>query len=72
VYVTGYAPVEDAGSDFKYTLRFRTDPYNGVNYWPSANYESTTVGADGYFEFSVDVYTHDIVTKVHPVDMINP
>ena len=69
LYVTGYAPVESAGAKFNYTLLFRTDPYNGVNYMPEKNYESTTVGEDGYFEFSVDVYLPDIVTKVYPLSL---
>ena len=67
IYVAGYCDAEHAGETFNYTLEFRTVPFNGVNYCPFANYESTTVGEDGYFEFSVDVYMHDVVTDVLPV-----
>ena len=69
MYVTGYAPELEVGTEFNLTLQFRTDPYDGNVYRPSKNYESTVVGEDGYFEFSVDVYTPDIVTKVHPVNL---
>ena len=68
LYVAGYAPVEDAGQKFQLSLCFRTNPYS-AHYGPSINYESTIVGEDGYFEFSVDVYTYDILTKIHPVKM---
>ena len=51
IYVKGYCDPEHVGETFNYTLSFRTVPYNGVTYRPTANYESTTVGEDGYFEF---------------------
>ena len=69
IYVAGYCDAEHAGETFNYTLEFRTVPYNGVTYHPTANYESTTVGEDGFFEFSVDVYMPDAVTKVLPVSL---
>ena len=71
MYVTGYAPIEYAGEGFIYTLRFRTVPYNGVEYYPIYNRESSVVGNDGYFEYSVDVYMPDVVTRVLPVDIID-
>ena len=71
LYVAGYAPVESAGQKFQLSLCFRTNPYS-AHYSPRLNYESTIVGEDGYFEFSVDVYTYDILTKVHPVQMTVP
>ena len=70
LYVKGYyCDAEHTGETFNYTMSFRTVPYNGVDYRPSVNYESTTVGEDGYFEFSVDVYTKDVVTDVLPVSL---
>jgi hypothetical protein len=66
LFVTGYCSPERAGEKFNYTLQFRTAPYNGVDYMPTANYESSTIGEDGYFEFSVDVYMPDMVTEVIP------
>ena len=67
IFVTGYAPEKCIGKEFDYTLRFRTCPFNGVEYLPSANYEAKEVGPDGSFEFSVDVYMPDPVEKVIPV-----
>lgn len=66
MFVTGYCSPERAGEKFNYTLQFRTAPYNGIDYMPTANYESSTIGEDGYFEFSVDVYMPDMVTEVIP------
>ena len=71
IYVTGYAPIAHAGEVFHYTLRFRTVPYNGVEYLPTKNYKSETVKEDGYFEFSVDVYMPDIIEKVQPTRLTN-
>ena len=70
LYVTGYAPKTKAGKQFNQILVFRTDPYTTI-YAPRSNYESSTIGKDGYFEFSVDVYTTDIVTKVVPERLID-
>ena len=67
IYVKGYCDPKHVGETFNYTLNFRTVPFNGVQYHPTANYESTTVGEDGYFEFSVDVYMPDVVTDVLPL-----
>ena len=66
IYVTGYCSTEQAGNKFGYTMRFRTAPYNGVEYLPRVNYESSIIREDGYFEFSVDVFMPDMVTKVIP------
>ena len=67
IYGKGYCDPKHVGETFNYTLNFRTVPFNGVQYHPTANYESTTVGEDGYFEFSVDVYMPDVVTDVLPL-----
>ena len=69
IYVTGYCPLEHAGETCNYNLSFRTSPYNGANYKPTANYESTIISDDGYFEFSVDVYMPDVVSKVIPINL---
>ena len=69
IYVKGNCPTKYAGQIFNHTLRFRTSPYNGVNYYPRANYVSTPVDENGYFEFSVDVYMPDVVTKVIPIGL---
>lgn len=69
IYVKGYCSVEHAGEQINHTLNFRTSPYNGVNYHPTANYESTIIDENGYFEFSVDVYMPDVVTKVIPIEL---
>ena len=71
LYVSGYCPVENAGKECTYRLAVRFSPSLGGTYSPnrSDNYQSTTIGEDGYFEFSVDLYLPDAVTKVIPTRM---
>lgn len=69
IYVKGYCSKDHAGETISHTLTFRTSPYNGVTYLSTANYEGTIISDDGYFEFSVDVYMPDIITKVIPVSL---
>lgn len=68
LHVKGYCPKELAGQTFNYTMSLRFSSYGGATYTPIHNHESTIVGADGYFEFSADVYTSDILTDIVPVD----
>ena len=73
MYVTGYAPIEQAGSKFEHVLRYRTGTSSGIDvfdfYADWNTYESTIVGEDGYFEYSVDVHSPCILTNVYPVNM---
>ena len=69
LYVSGYGPVKNAGKECTYTLAFRLSPITGAVYVPRTGYKTTTIGEDGYFEFSIDFYSPDVVTKVIPVRM---
>ena len=69
LYVSGYCPIKNAGKECTYRLSVRFSPHLGSSYIAQDNYRSTTIGEDGYFEFSTDLYLPDAVTKVIPTRM---
>ena len=68
LYVEGYCSPLRAGEKFKDSLVFRMPPATR-DYFPTANYSSSTIQENGYFEFSADIEVPSKITHVLPVEM---